>query len=503
MTLPHEQNYIQIYESAVENLKVRPGDRELQHRAVLSLARAGSLDFAIAEFNRFGLGEVSGHEDIMALDGRLSKDLYLRSNGEDALKHANAATRKYTAAFKATQGYYSGVNSATMAFMAEMPEHVIEEKIAAVEGLLPSPEKLTPEDHYFIEATRAECCFLRGDSSRAAKALQAAVDFDPMNFTAHATTLKQFKMIARKRSEDTNWLNKFSPPTPLHFAGRIRITLSEIQLKQLKINISDVIQKHDIGFAYGALAAGSDIVIAEALLTEGAALHVVLPCPEDCFVEHSVRPFGEEWVPRFKSCLEGAASVRFLSDYTPWPDPRVNRLSGQFAMGQAVLMGHSLSVDPMQILVLGEAGENSYTSQHGKDWVSAGHKQIVLPESNEQQNKTPMLEKQVHFKALIHSSDLPDPLRYETPREALEAAMKLRANASKRQMALHIDIPGVDDDPTGHQMLKYGAPQSLLLSEVFASLLALSEGRKFDISYAGFFECGDDQTLRCYAVNNI
>ena len=31
------------------------------------------------------------------------------------------------------------------------------------------------------------------------------------------------------------------------------------------------------GVAYGALAAGADIILAEALLKRGAALHVVLP----------------------------------------------------------------------------------------------------------------------------------------------------------------------------------------------------------------------------------
>jgi len=60
MKFKHEQNYILNYESAVEALKTRPDDRDLQHQAVLSLARAGSLDFAIAEFKRFGLGDVIG-----------------------------------------------------------------------------------------------------------------------------------------------------------------------------------------------------------------------------------------------------------------------------------------------------------------------------------------------------------------------------------------------------------------------------------------------------------
>ena len=87
MTRIHQHDYIQIYEAGIEALKSRPSDVELQHQIILSLARAGALDFAISEYDRFGLAAVQDHEDIMALNGRLSKDLYLRSSGELSLIH--------------------------------------------------------------------------------------------------------------------------------------------------------------------------------------------------------------------------------------------------------------------------------------------------------------------------------------------------------------------------------------------------------------------------------
>lgn len=46
------------------------------------------------------------------------------------------------------------------------------------------------------------------------------------------------------------------------------------------------------GFAWGALAAGADIVIAEHLLASDAELHVVLPCPVEQFEAQSVAPAG-------------------------------------------------------------------------------------------------------------------------------------------------------------------------------------------------------------------
>jgi len=450
MKFKHEQNYILNYESAVEALKTRPDDRDLQHQAVLSLARAGSLDFAIAEFKRFGLGDVNGHEDIMALDGRLSKDLYLRTADDAALEYAKDAARKYEAAFEATRGFYSGINSATMALIADMGDQVIMDRVAAVEALLPPPENLTPEDHYFVEATRAECHLLKGDRIAAVNSLQSAVDFDPLNFSAHSTTLKQFQMIAKKRSMGTDWLNTFSPPRSTHFAGRIKIDLSEPKLEQLKIDLSDTIQKNDIGFGYGSLAAGYDIVIAEALLSEGA---------------------------------------------------EVNRLTGQFAMGQAILMGHSLSVDPRQVIVLGENSDISYTSRHALDWALTGRRQIFLNSGTKKEDAL-ALGKKTNFPGLVYSSILTAPQRYDSSREALEAAIDLRKDSPKAKIALHIAIPGVENDPTALTILKHGAPQSVLLSEVFASLLAFSEGDRFDITYAGLIEVGSGHPLRCYAVNN-
>ena len=70
-------DYLGDYETFVTQLKSNPDNLDLKHKAVLALARMGSLDFARIEFERYGLDKVRNHEDIMALNGRLSKDLYL------------------------------------------------------------------------------------------------------------------------------------------------------------------------------------------------------------------------------------------------------------------------------------------------------------------------------------------------------------------------------------------------------------------------------------------
>jgi class 3 adenylate cyclase len=89
----------------------------------------------------------------------------------------------------------------------------------------------------------------------------------------------------------------------------------------------------DGAIAYGALACGADILVAEAILRRKGELHVVMPFLAEDFIETSVKPGGAGWVERFHTCLRAAASVTFAT--------RMNyvRHDGQFAYGSQLAMG--------------------------------------------------------------------------------------------------------------------------------------------------------------------
>jgi hypothetical protein len=78
--------------------------------------------------------------------------------------------------------------------------------------------------------------------------------------------------------------------------------------------IRDAVQAVKPGVAYGALAAGTDIVAAEAALAAGAELHIVLPAAPDLFRTASVVPSGDSWGPRFDALVEAAASIEILDE---------------------------------------------------------------------------------------------------------------------------------------------------------------------------------------------
>jgi hypothetical protein len=178
---------ISTYDATVAALTQSPNDPALQHRAVLALARAGSLDFAWAEYRRYGLDGVTAHpdatllEDIMGLGARLLKDLFLASSGKEAKDYALQSAEKYEAAFKLTKGFYSGINAATMALMGGMPEAIITDRAKDILRQLPLPETPDKETLYFIEATRAEALLILGKAYKSRAALRIAIRHDPQN----------------------------------------------------------------------------------------------------------------------------------------------------------------------------------------------------------------------------------------------------------------------------------------------------------------------------------
>lgn len=500
MTPIHPHDYIQSYEAGVEALKTQPLDRKLQHGVVLALARAGALDFAMSEYDRFGMAAVRDNEDIMALSGRLSKDLYLRASGKTALKHAQDAACKYEAAFQNTLGYYSGINSATMALMADMPAERVSARIEAIEALLPISRDVTSTDHYFVEATRAECSLLRGERAKAVTAFHAAIDFDPLNYAAHATTLKQFIMISAKRGEGLDWLSDFKPPRPLHYAGHIRLQKTVAEQLALKISISDALQQEDVGFGFGALAAGGDILFAESLLEQGAELHVILPCDKEVFLRESVLPFGEDWGPRFEDCLAHASSLRILTEHTNWPDKYLNRLGGLSAMGHAILQGRSLIAAPLQMLILNDTLTPSYTTTHAEDWAGSGHAQFRIADGSHHVLKTSPLADYRNVPCAIKQSGDKKAELYQDITLALTRAFERQVEQNGVQIALHVQIESENTDAILDQILEGGAPQCLLASETFASVLAVKGSDKYKMTYAGRVAIDTTNPIRCYTL---
>lgn len=163
-------------------------------------------------------------------------------------------------------------------------------------------------------------------------------------------------MLCRETGSDPAWLSAFRPPVCAHFTGHILNASGEGALNgelgsDLRRQADRVVREQRIGFGYGGLAAGADIVFAEALLAAQAELHVVLPVSLESFIAVSVAPFGGDWIARFDRCFTHATSVRYASRDPYVGDGQVFAYASQIAMGCAVLRAQTLSTDAIQVAV--------------------------------------------------------------------------------------------------------------------------------------------------------
>jgi len=474
------------YESAIISLNANPRDRTAQHQAVLSLARLGAVDFALEEYERYSLGSVQNDEDIIALKGRLLKDLYIRSSNDAVL--ARQSADQYDLAFTNTGGFYSAINAATMGYLAGDSHTETQRRCHDILDLLPLQSDLEADQYYFVEATRAEAYLLLGDAIRAERSLQRAFKFDPLNYTAQAATLRQFGLITQKQDRPSVWLNNFNAPATLQFAGHLWAEDTELDISNLRENISDLIQRHDIGFAYGALAAGSDIIFAEACLEEGVALYITLPLPLGDFEKQCVAPFGEDWLARFHRCLEQAASVTYIYETQHVLTSEENfLLAADISMGQAILRAKDYERPPHQFLLQDSKRTTSHTTHVGHSWRQTGFDQTIIPINlpNKASGRSP--SKTVDLTLDLFSTDGTKKIITLSRRGLIETILKLSQETKNGNLALALST---NEIALPNPLIK----DSLFITEPLAALFALEMAPEDKLEYAGMTTVNQSKT---------
>ena len=346
--------------------------------AIVTAARAGALDYA---GEMFRLGGYEGKQDdpvALAVQGRLLKDRALRlpkAEQPSALRRAAAAYAKADELFPQP---YTRINVATLTLLAgdgDAACRLAREIIAWLDSSTKFPE--TP---YFLAATKAEALLVCGDWKAARNVLALAMVYCPDGWSDHASTLRQFKLILSHNRSDARWLDEFRPPRSLYFAGHLGVAAKGSEALRQQIDV--VLEDETIDFGFGALAAGSDIIIAEQLLARGAELHIVLPTLPKDFIAQSVAPYGEDWLRRFDTCLAAATSIKSTAHVTGDYEPLATSLASDVAMGAAVLNARQLESEAVQLLILDEGdgvlGDGMGTARDGQRWLASGRRQYLV-----------------------------------------------------------------------------------------------------------------------------
>jgi class 3 adenylate cyclase len=332
------------FDLAERGLARHPDDVSLKHRAVLALARAGSTEQARRRFNEYGLAQVAT-EDVASLRARIVKDKAIAASGEARRRQAARSAELYGAIFARTGGYYPAINAATLSLLAGETDRARElaaHALRLVDGT----------EDYYAAATEAEAHLLLGQSDQAGTALARAATLRGDDEGAVATTRRQLRLVCEATGIDQELLAVLAGRAVVHYcghlispAGRFRATNEEAVSKRIEAEV----RRATPGYAYGSLASGGDILWAEALLAQGAELHVVLPFARDEFVKASVAPAGADWVERFDRCLNAAKNVNYATEDAFLGDDVLFRYGAELAMGLALLRARYLDAETRQL----------------------------------------------------------------------------------------------------------------------------------------------------------
>ena len=357
--------YLQAFDAADRALDDAVDDAELQHLAVLALARAGATDTAAERLRSSGLLEradqlaVGLAEDVFALEARIAKDRATAASSDRRGALAEVAARTYESVFERFRRTYTGVNAATMWCVAG--DVARSRRLAAeVLDILADTGDGAPidwSDDYWSAATRGEALLLLGDIAGAQRALVAASDCGA-DIASRASTRRQLALICEVLDFEPTVLDALAVPVVIHFCGHLPTgaagtagRLRGPDERRVAREIQALIARCGDVIAHGSLAAGADILIAEAILASGGELHVVLPFPAEQFVETSVAGAGEGWTARFHSCLTRAASVTVVTGGRQGDDDAAYAYCSSIAMGGALVRARFMASRAEQLAV--------------------------------------------------------------------------------------------------------------------------------------------------------
>lgn len=305
---------------------------------IIALARAGALDHAWYQFGAAGYAALEDDPAALTVKGRLLKDQALRARGEDRRRFYLESAEAYRRAAALQPGTYPLINAATLSLLSGDRDQAREIAGEVLERIAREPEE--PETPYWRAATEAEALLILGRTDEARVALEAAVAAAPRAWEDHASTLRQFIAIQEELGADSAWLDMLRPPRTIHFSGAGDVAAEEM---------GELLARGRIGFGFGALSAGAELVAAEALLAGGGELHVVLPSDAASFAALHVDPPGGDWRARFDAALEAAESVKLVRPLGIAPDAPMTALAGEVALGTALLNAERLMGEAVQL----------------------------------------------------------------------------------------------------------------------------------------------------------
>ncbi|HST35336.1 MAG TPA: adenylate/guanylate cyclase domain-containing protein [Allosphingosinicella sp.] len=320
----------------------------VRHQQILALARMGDTERAMELFETYGLA-ASENVHERTVGARLLKDRALAALPHERTKALARAFDAYHAIYRDSGDSFPGINAATLALLAGDEARARE----LAEALLADPAVAVAGD-YYMAVTKAEALLILGRTAQVTGTLSSDSVRSSGDFGARSSTARQLAMVAAHlgmgEEARADLLGPLAPPRVMHFCGHMFAADPEAETR-LKAEAGAIMAEEEVGFAFGALACGSDLILAEAALERGIQLHIVLPFAEEDFLAQSVRPGGEGWEARFRAVRDAAARITFASEIEFFGDPVQYSYASRMAMGMARLRAEHLVGEAIQLAI--------------------------------------------------------------------------------------------------------------------------------------------------------
>jgi adenylate cyclase len=367
-----------LFERTRDALNAYPDEPTARYLQALAMARLGDPHAALRIYERNRVEEI-GTEDAVALKGRLLKDLAVRASGAKQIQLFRESSQAYQRANQLSDGYFSGINAATTSFLAGEKEAASE--LASAIGL--RPDVARPAD-YYAAASGAEAMLVRGEVEEAISLFAAARCRSDASPGMIASTSRQVALIAEHLAipddQCQRLLAAIRPSPVVHFCGHMFRAGWDVE-QQLAKAIDSILEETGALIAYGPLACGADILIAEAIQARGGEVHAVIPFAEEDFLRTSVRLGGVEWEARYIRARDAAASVTFATQIQHVDDDELFAYCSKLVMGLARLRAEIMHTEAFQLAVWdGNApGGVAGTAADCAEWARQGGKTRIVP----------------------------------------------------------------------------------------------------------------------------
>lgn len=384
-------NYLGACDAALLGLEQHPEARELQYRAILNLSRTGAHKRARQLWHQYRLEPNSGQsfikgsleEHIAALGARLNREeAYVADDAHRPTKLKKAA-ELYEGIYFRTTDTFPGINAAVLHELSGDSVRAKEIATYIVKECAQSRPQ-TQEEAYQLAADRAAASLLLNDLSGAQKAIEDARALS-VSAVAIASTRKQLTQICDHKRIDRNIVALLRNRCVVHYTGHMIApdsTPGRFQAEaepRVAMRIRSELAARDVGYGYGSLACGADILIVEALLERKAEIEVILPFETETFLKESVATGGPGWLARFDNCVKQVRVIHATDgEYTR--DAQVFTYASQLAMGLAILRAQQLCAEAIQLAVWDgkETNDVGGTWADIQEWKRRGQETITV-----------------------------------------------------------------------------------------------------------------------------